>query len=385
MAQMMKLAPLTSYEMEFIKWRIWEPLRRNPDYRTEFTRLDRDYFEDLEAGDAFCEKWNLPYPADPSLPFDELYKGMTRGKTKEEVISERKEWMEKCGLDTTKVDFDEVCRAQKGLSKEEAQRRIQGLFFDKYEPIFDHAAFVDFKEWIVRGKYLKVWIDLNSSRNRIEDALKKELDEWWSDKWPNFYGGKRKNPRKAVKVESLTGKYLEVHINLEAERTTKIEPEIKEILSQWLPKWIGKKEKISRLHGDKWNQCFQVYDLIKSGKPLPVIARDLGKRPNTLYKQYRRAWSSIYPNKTYPTRKKTSYMDNTAKLIELCRACPKLNTCRGDRDAEGNVLCKEYYEISQQEDDIGTYWDSLQNDQGKIDQRRLEQSGTFDDGTPKPY
>ena len=127
----MKLVPFTTDELEFIKWQIWEPLRRREDYRSEFARLKQDLLG-LDLEDKFCQKWNLSSPVDPSLPFDELYKVMTRGKTKKEVIRERREWMDKCGLNTNKVDFDKICRAKEGLSKEDTNERIRQLFWFGY-------------------------------------------------------------------------------------------------------------------------------------------------------------------------------------------------------------------------------------------------------------
>jgi hypothetical protein len=348
----LKLSPLTNYELDFIRWQIWEPLRRNPRYKSEFAKLKQDPL-DRELEDKFCQKWNLPYSVNPDWDFEKLLESPERIK--------QLFWF--------------------GYGKEEG-----GL----YTPIFDHAAFVDAWDWIVNGKYLKVWIDLESSKNRIEQALKKILDEWWSDKWPNFYGGKRnlKLKSKSVHVKSLVGKYLELHINLEAPRTTKIKPEIKEILTEWLSKGEGEKERISKLHAEKWDLCFRVYDLAQSKKPLPAIALELNiKSANTAYKQFRRAWDIIHPGETYPARKKKTYMDRGLMLIELCRACPKNNSCPGAVDAEGNVLCRAYYEISRQEDDIaiGLNWDSLEYDKDKIDHFLAQQAETSGDGSKKPY
>ena len=183
---MLKLEPLTDREFEFIRWRIWEPLRRNQYYKNEFGELKGGYFFDLEKVNAFCDKWKLPYTIDPGIEFDSL--------------------LEPKGDETDR----------------QARQRVRGIFYDLYEPIFDHAAFVDPWHWIVEGKHLRLWVNLEASRNSIEAALKKELDEWRS-MWKKFYGEniKRKIPAHAVENLGLTGKYLELHINLEAPRSTR--------------------------------------------------------------------------------------------------------------------------------------------------------------------
>jgi len=120
----LKLAPLTENELEFIQWQIWEPLRRNQHYTNEFAKLKSSRFLDPNLEDTFCKKWVLPYHVDPDTEF----KNLTNPK-----------W----------------------------------LFWNLYKPIFDNAACVDPWHWIVEEKYLRVWIDLESSRNQIEDALKR--------------------------------------------------------------------------------------------------------------------------------------------------------------------------------------------------------------------
>ena len=143
----MKLEPLTNYELEFIRWQVWEPLRRNQDYKNEYFKLlKNDKFLDPDAVDAFCEKWKLPYHIHPDTNFSEL--------------------------------------------KQQARKPIVvNPFREYYKSLFDHAAFVDSLNWIVKGKYLKVCVDLESSRNQIKKAIKKVLDEWLL-KCKDFYFSK---------------------------------------------------------------------------------------------------------------------------------------------------------------------------------------------------
>ena len=52
----MKTATLTDYEIQFIKWRIWEPLRRNQDYLNEYEKLYKDGAEfKYDDPNPFCE------------------------------------------------------------------------------------------------------------------------------------------------------------------------------------------------------------------------------------------------------------------------------------------------------------------------------------------
>lgn len=310
----LKLAPLTDRELEFIRWRIWEPLRRNQEYRNEYGKLKASLFLDLDdsgetpislddarlvklsdipkdAVDAFCDKWKLPYHVDPATEFDQLT---------------NPQWLFWNWYAPPAKDYN-----------------------PPHQPLFDHAAFVDHRSWIVDDKYLKVWIDLEASRNQIESALKKELDEWRL-KWKNFYGRKRRRriDGKAVLIEPPLNNYLELKINLEAPRTTRtraieghIEPEIKIILTKYLSPWTGKKKKISRL-SSAWGSCFIVYDMAKYERlPFPIIASKLKIKINTVNKQYHRAKELINP-----TGEKTEIA--VESLEQTCADCPERETCQ---------------------------------------------------------
>jgi hypothetical protein len=235
--------------------------------------------------------------------------------------------------------------------------------------LFDHAVFADNSitesDFIIDGKYLKVWIDLSASRNRIEAALRKELDEWLK-KWIDFYGRerRRKPVDRAVSVEMVTGKYLPLLINLEAPRTTRkkrvdgyIEPEIKAVLTEWLSKWDGEKEKVQRLHANKWALCFQVYDLATSGWPFPEIAIKLKIPINTVHKQYKRAWQAIYPDERYAT-KRNRKKEIAAETLETdCTLCPieKQEDCTLLYLKEGKLLCPDKNTFMTQDEIRGDY------------------------------
>jgi hypothetical protein len=141
---------LNNDDLDFIRWQIWEPLRRNPEYRSGFEKLKKDPLA-LDALKDFCSKWKLPYAADPSFSFDQLYN-----------INEK---------DT----------------KQQKARRIQNLFADHYHPHADSAAFVNLLDCI-HGKYLQLYVDLGKSRNQIEAELKKILDEWLSNDRREYHG-----------------------------------------------------------------------------------------------------------------------------------------------------------------------------------------------------
>jgi hypothetical protein len=315
----LKLAPPTNYELEFIKWRIWEPLRRNQDYKNEYAKLKKDRFLNPDEIDAFCRRWELPFPVDPNCEFEKLHPP-------------------------------------------------QWTFWERYKPLFDHAAFADNaiteSDFIIDGKYLKVWIDLAASRNRIEAALRKELDEWLR-KWTDFYGGmrQRKPCGKAVLVVSLNGKHLGILVNLEAPRTTRtkkidgyIEPEIREILTEWLSKWQGDKEFIPRL-SKKWSLCFQVYDMSQNGWPFPEIAIKLRIPIKTLHKQYKRAWESIYPGTPYPS-KRYRKKEIAVETVETdCTLCPteRQTDCGQLYLKEGKLLCPDKNTFMTQDQIRGDY------------------------------
>lgn len=140
-----KTAPLKKHDLEFIKRKIWEPLRRNQDYKNDYARLKFEgHLLDPNKTPKFYEKWKLSGPIDPDLSFDEFYGPMD------------------------------------GETKKDATKRIQILFFESYMPESDSAAFVNLMRSCLVGKYLNVNINLAKSRKQIEAELKKILDEWLS-------------------------------------------------------------------------------------------------------------------------------------------------------------------------------------------------------------
>ncbi|MFO8165774.1 MAG: hypothetical protein R6T98_14740, partial [Desulfatiglandales bacterium] len=62
----------TSIDFEFIKWRFWEPLRRNQEYRNEYAILYKEFFPSFESIEAFSKKWNIQYPIAPELEFEQI-------------------------------------------------------------------------------------------------------------------------------------------------------------------------------------------------------------------------------------------------------------------------------------------------------------------------
>jgi hypothetical protein len=159
---------LNDDDLDFIRWRIWEPLRRNLEYQSGFNKLFKphinaegckEYPLDLEAQSNFCSKWRLPYAVDPSLSFDQLFSINAKD------------------------------------TKQQKARRIQNLFSDRYHPPADSAAFVNLLDCI-HGKYLQLYVDLGKSRNQIEAEFKKVLDEWLSKDRLEYHGiGQEKSAR----------------------------------------------------------------------------------------------------------------------------------------------------------------------------------------------
>lgn len=66
----------------------WESLRRNTEYRNEYTQLKDGLFLDLEAIDVFCEKWKVPMHLNPDTDSAELIRpreGETQSQTLKRV------------------------------------------------------------------------------------------------------------------------------------------------------------------------------------------------------------------------------------------------------------------------------------------------------------
>ena len=214
----MKAVALTNSELEFIKWKVWEPLRRNQYYRNDYAKLKvaEGYFLDPEMTPKFCIKWKLSNPIDPDLSFDELY-GPLAGET-----------------------------------KKDATKRIQRLFIDSYVPESDSAAFVNLMRSCIQGDHLKVYINLTKSRLQIEGEFKKILDEWLSEKRKEFHD---------IKKESTSRLNKDV-----CEKRFEIFDLVHNTKRRWFYPDIAIKFKIhiktvQRLHKEAWESIYK--------KPLP--------------------------------------------------------------------------------------------------------------------
>lgn len=360
----MKAAPLTDNELEFIRWTIWEPLKRNWEYQKDYKDLQdvtmvpvkvgkkhaiHDQSKALEFAktlqknapktptEIFCEKWGLLSPTPPEVEFDTLIRPV--------------------GFRLNFLGFppEPLLEGFKALGKKEikkrtyeAKKKVEGLFMERYEPRFDHAAFVIWFPFIVNDKYLKVWIDLEASKKQIEKAVKKELDEWHRDKWRNFYQGKRRRKPKdnAVFVTGISqGKYLELNINLEAPRSTRtqrtkgyVDPELELVLKEHLS---GRKrpKQPDKFFLETWKSRFEIYDMVEKFKrakkrvPFEDLARTLNIDLSTIYKQYNEAKEKI---KSFGEGETTA-ADLKNFLKNSCEPCPEQKPC--------TKLCKEYNKI----------------------------------------
>jgi uncharacterized protein YutD len=255
---LLKQSPLTDEELAYIRWRVWEPLRRNKDYINEYATLKVAYFLDFNDRDAFCKKWKLSRSIDPEAEFSQL--------------------------------------------KDAPNPWMVNPFREHFVPFFDHAAFVPLDRWIEDDKWLILWVDRRASKNQIEKAIKKELDEWWSKAWVNFYQKchRREKSAESIRVRNVLDNFIGVLINLEAQRTTEIEPGLKKILKKHVGYRTGKH--IPRLHAEKWSEAFEVYDHINKGWSFEDLAIKKYRDKKTIHKQYKRAYESIYPETIFKKR-----------------------------------------------------------------------------------
>lgn len=282
---------LTNKELEHIKYKIWEPMRRKPGYRNGFSKLkiNLSAITDLQAVNDFCSKWKIPYPLNPDLPFEGIY-----GPIKTMAPIER--------------------------------RKVWGLFYEHYNPPSQQAAFVLPTRWIVDEKYLSLWIDLSCTRNLADSAIKRELDHWHRDQWRKFYNGKRY--RKIEGVSVIVGdtrdSYLELRINLEAPRRL-IEKELGAILKVNFSQWKGEKKKTLRIHPKKEDTRLKVYDSAERQWPLKqlIFREGLPRKIDTIRSQARQAWKTIRPGEKRPTQKYKK-QDSISRIPSLSKSkdCP---------------------------------------------------------------
>lgn len=215
------IQPLTDYERKYVRWYVWEPLRRHEDLRISYEGLSEydvggkriAHGLDLDKKDSFCLTWRLMYPISPDTEF-------------ENIVSP--EW----------------------------------LFVERYKPLFEHALFFDYTydpdHWIVQGSYIPILVNTLLSQSMVMKALKKVLDDWWP-KWKSFYGGKRQRNATPIRVVETEGRYQRILVNLAAPRT-KIVNEVKKFLGDI----IG--APTSRHSFRKMESSFKLWDLVDKHK-----------------------------------------------------------------------------------------------------------------------
>jgi hypothetical protein len=285
----MKLAPLTEEELKFIRWYVWEPLRRNINYRSDYFgllkqawNLEESYL-DQSAGDEFYKKWKLTYPIDPDAEF-------------EDIIS---------------------------LERQPHPNPFEHYIENKsnFSSLFDSPAFVDPWNWITDKRFLNIWIDRRASNNKINAAIEKEIADWWH-KMKSFYnpGIKRIKEAHPVIVKEDHGHHTHLLINLYAQKTL-IDSEVKSIVSELRKAWTGEQLKDKKPFKPRWDEYFAIFDMVKDGFLFVNIAELLRKPEKTVQRQHQIAWEAIYSGEKYPTkryrREKTS--DNEAWFF--CRRC----------------------------------------------------------------
>jgi len=256
----------TAKELDFIKYFIWEPLRRNQDFINDCGKLKAEPL-DYSIRDTFLEKWKLLHPVFDNTNFE-------------------------------KIEYPHE------------------VFYEHYTPLYDHAAFILPLDFFTPENHLKIWVDPESSRNQIETAIKKELDEWKAY-WTGFYNqkNKRKIEGPAVIVKDMVKNYLQININLEATRL-KIEAELKEIFRH-LNKWTGPKKKINRFNPDKWELCFKLYDLIEvKGFSVDNAALKLKIKPKVAHDSFKRAYGLIYRGEPYLTKRQRKKREIALEAVD---------------------------------------------------------------------
>jgi hypothetical protein len=228
----MKQVRLTKDELKWLRWRVWEPLRRNEAYRKEFLDLKATGLTSFETYERFCERWRIPWPISPTIDFDKL---------------QTAPWL---------ADF------------------FSAYFTHHSEP----AAFVPCSNFIQGHSRLRVFINPDYSRTQIEVEFYKIYGEWLKKR--EFYGIRRTpmKPSAAFRRVRRVGDHIEIHLDLSATRRAILAGADK-VLDR-ISRGNRKANELPRLHEEKWRMAFKAYDL--ANKTPSSIALVIDKKPNTV-------------------------------------------------------------------------------------------------------
>jgi hypothetical protein len=317
----LKLAPLTKEELEFIRWCVWEPLRRNPKYKKDYYELQQmtpaytyetltlksetpsgEYVyqefdtvkEDDRIEQEICEQWRVPYLVPPDTEFEDLLNDGDRSE-------------------------------------------LLHLFWSRYKPLFDDAVTVNPHSFFFEKKYLNVWVNLKDySLNRIKLAVEKVINEW-GDKWESFYGGSKseKNIENCIYQMQSEFHMQRFLVNLEAPND-QLKKTLQGYIKREKKKWKGKGKSTQRTSVKTWKKRYEVYDLHENeGLSFWEISQKLKIKENTVQNLYKNAYLAIHFTDEYSTKRHRNREISTAELKKICDKCVHKNCFK-----TGN-LCKE--------------------------------------------
>lgn len=268
----------------------WEYLRRSPEYRTDHNKLPNPgsaiiFGDDIKAYQKFYQKWNLKYPFNPRLSFDQICR-----LWRYEHLPFPQRFEQSPPPETwEKIILPERIREQMGFAL-------------NFQPPYADAAVVDPKEEIVNGVYLSVWIDLQWPMETIltsrgdKGELKKILDAWM----PDWRGKKPPSSKKPIiKEGKREGSLVQLLIICTAPKK-KILDEVKTKISELHASWDGERLQVERLHDEVLENRLRVYDMIEGfmcekQKPKDVAVQ-LGLSEN-MVNRYRREALEAIPSK----------------------------------------------------------------------------------------
>jgi hypothetical protein len=351
----LKHAYLTDKDYSYIKWRIWEPLRRNKHYR--------------RLCELILEKGNFHSPRFKSIGYKPSYK-------------QRESFQRKRGLPHPihpDLTFEDLMSPAPYETKMQARRKVAGLFSELYPPkdgTFDAIDVIvphgEEEKWILEGKYLPVFINLKRGYNQIVSETERVLNEW-QNKRSNYYGiepirgSNYVHSFRRISRDDIDGfHYLRCHIDIRISKTNIIK-RLREIITEHRQHGEDNLNP-SRMHEKKWEACFYTYDRyecfgkngyddVKKRVENPTfkgIANALGISESTIKDRYQRALDAIYYNASYtvPPPRKPLIPEEVTEICRNCQAAEpwKFNKCVNQHKETGELLCPEVEAYYRQEE-----------------------------------
>jgi hypothetical protein len=331
--------PPTQRRLDYNKWDIWESLRQRKDYKREDCALCLDDQGNIRIPrrkeiDSHCAKWHLTMPLNPDLSFENLHEN-ARERAKDETlgIDQKKERLRRAHRELEWIqsieDFPNQAEIEKARQDEISQledaiKTIEDEFQSR--PVKEknelEAAWSNQAKRIVHG-YFYLYTTPKQESDAPFVRAKKQAPEFFGDDAAFI------DPRDEI----TGGKYLKITVNLQRS-DEQIVQELRRVLAEEKAHYQPERKILDQRSNKKL--ALKVWDLAVRGCSPKTTAAKLGVSEKTARRQHKTAWRSVYPEQEYSgwPAPPTARSDQLTDPCENCADKECITTMRPCIEAE---------------------------------------------------